>query len=129
MSRNPFLRILSLGLLLFFAWAPSARSEEALGEQARKAGKPLIVDFGMTRCGQCIEEAKVMDRLKGTLGDKALFRFVHVGKEEQTAADCKILLIPAIVFYDRKGKEVFRNVGFLDYDAVLAKIKEVRLLD
>lgn len=129
MIRSMSLRVASLVLFLAFAWAPVARSEEALGEQARKGGKPLIVDFGMTRCAQCIEEAKVLDRLKGTLGNKALFRFVHVGKEEQTAADCKILLIPAIVFYDRAGKEVFRNVGFMDYDAVMGKIKETHLLD
>lgn len=129
MLRSPFRRVLSVALLLSVAWAVVASSGETLEGQARKAGKPLIVDFGMTRCAQCIEEARVMDRLKGTLGEKALFRFVHVGKEEQTAADCKILLIPAIVFYDRKGKEVFRNVGFMDYEAVLGKIKEVRLLD
>jgi len=121
-----FLALASFCVLVSVAPALSA---DTLGDEARNAGKPMIVDFGMTRCAQCIEEGKVMDRLKAEFGDKAIFRFVHVGKEEQTAADCKILMIPAIVFYDKTGKEVFRNVGFMDYDAVMKKVKEVGLLN
>lgn len=113
----------------FIAFSCPAFCADPIAEEAKLAKKPLIADFGMTRCASCIEEAKVMERLKAEIGDKAIFRFIHVGKEEQTAADCKILMIPAIVFYDKEGREVFRNVGFMDFDAVMKKITETRLLD
>ncbi|MBI5445069.1 MAG: thioredoxin family protein [Deltaproteobacteria bacterium] len=115
-----------IGLALLCAgWSHAA---DPLGDQARQAKKPFVVDFGMTRCGQCIEQGKVMDRLKTTLGDRLLTRFVHIGKEEELADAYKVLLIPTIVIFDTRGKEVFRNVGLMSYDVLTGKLKELKLL-
>ena len=108
--------------------ATAALAADPLGDQARQAKKPFVVDFGMTRCGQCIEQGKVMDRLKTTLGDRLLTRFVHIGKEEELADAYKVLLIPTIVIFDARGKEVFRNVGLMPYDVLTGKLKELKLL-
>ena len=101
---------------------------DPLGEQARQGKKPFVVDFGMTRCGQCIEQGKVLERLKTTLGDRVLTRFVHIGKEEALAEAYKVLLIPTIVIFDARGMEVFRNVGLMPYDVLTGKLRELRLL-
>jgi thioredoxin 1 len=106
----------------------AARAADSLGEQARLARKPLVVDFGMTRCSPCIEQGKVMDRLKATLGERLLTRFVHIGKEEALAKAHKVLLIPTIVIFDAQGREVFRNVGFLPYETISGKLRELKLL-
>jgi thioredoxin-like negative regulator of GroEL len=106
-------------------WSQGA---DTLGDQARHTRKPLVVDFGMTRCSQCIEQGKVMDRLKATLGDRLVTRFVHIGKEEALAESYKVLLIPTVVIFDGQGNEVFRNVGLMPYDALTGKLKELKLL-
>lgn len=126
MFKSRSVRILAAACLA--ALIPAFSLASTLGEVAKRAGKPMIVDFGMTRCWQCIEEGKVMEKLKTTLGSKAEIRFVHVGNEEALAEEYKILMIPAILFLDRAGREVFRNVGFMDHDALMKKIAETGLL-
>ena len=108
--------------------AASSRAADPLGDEARRAKRPFVVDFGMTRCGQCIEQGKVLERLKTTLGDRVLTRFVHIGKEEALAEAYKVLLIPTIVIFDARGTEVFRNVGLMPYDVLTGKLRELRLL-
>jgi thioredoxin 1 len=109
--------------------AAAAATRDPLGEEARAAGKPLIVDFGMTRCLQCIEQGKTMDELKGMIGDRVLLKFVHVGKEEELAEAYKVLLIPTLVYFDAQGKEVFRNVGQMKKEPMLAKARQLGFIE
>ena len=122
---------LLLGLLVFSACfsTPAAGASDPLGDEARAAGRPLIVDFGMTRCLQCIEQSRTMDELKGAIGDRVLLKFVHVGQQEALAETYKILLIPTLVFFDARGNEVFRTVGQMRKDPMLVKARELRLIE
>lgn len=108
--------------------AATALAADPLGDEARVAGKPLIVDFGMTRCQQCIEQSKTMEELQAEVGGRVLLKFVHVGKEEALAEEYKVLMIPTLVFFDARGKELFRNVGQMKKDAMLAKARDLGLL-
>ncbi len=125
------MRELLVGLLVLAACLPAsgARASGPLGDQARAAGKPLIADFGMTRCLQCIEQAKTMEDLEAVLGGRVLLKFVHVGREEALGEAYKVLLIPTLVFFDAQGNEVFRNVGQMKKDPMLAKARELGLIE
>ncbi len=116
------------GLLLLLAPAQGGAAD-SLGDEARRAGKPLIVDFGTTRCRQCIEQGKTMEELKSVLADRVLLKFVHVGQEEAVAEAHKVLLIPTLVFFDAAGNEVFRNVGQMGKEPMLAKARELGLIE
>src|SRR5512138_1462763 len=109
----------SIAAAVILLCAAAALAADSLGGEARAAGKPLIVDFGMTRCQQCIEQSKTMDELKTDVGERVLLKFVHVGKEEALAEEYKVLMIPTLVFFDAQGKELFRNVGQMKKDAML----------
>lgn len=126
-----FLFPLAAAAAIVFAVAagPAAASTDPLGDEARGAGKPLIVDFGMTRCLQCIEQSKTMDELQGIIGDRVLLKFVHVGKEEELAEAYKVILIPTLVYLDAQGKEVFRNVGQMKREPMLAKARQLGLIE
>lgn len=120
-------RSIAAAVILLCA-AATALAADPLGDEARAAGKPLIVDFGMTRCQQCIEQSKTMDELEADVGDRVLLKFVHVGKEEALAEEYKVLMIPTLVYFDAQGKELFRNVGQMKKDAMLARARELGLL-
>jgi len=122
---------LGLALLVLFLFLPAAGgwAADPLGAEARAAGKPLIVDFGMTRCLQCIEQARTMDEVKAAVGGRVLLKFVHVGQEEALAESYQVLLIPTLVFFDAAGNEVFRNVGQMKTEPMLAKAKELGLIE
>jgi len=55
--------------------------------------------------------------------------FIHVGEEQILAARYGISAIPVQVFFDAKGKEIFRHVGFFPEKEVteqLARMGVVR---
>jgi thioredoxin 1 len=51
--------------------------------------------------------------------------FIDVWKNEGEGARHGIRVIPTQIFYDAKGKELFRHEGFFSKEAILAKWKEL----
>lgn len=114
-----------LALSLF---ASASLAADSLGEAAKKAGRPLIVDFGMNLCKQCIKQSEAMEEYKKAAAQKVDTRFVHVTKEAETAGAYKVMLIPTLLFFDKEGKEVFRQVGYMASADMVAKSKELGFL-
>lgn len=112
-------------LLVFSA---SCLAANPLGDAARTSGKPLIADFGLNICKQCIKQSEALEEYKKAVGDKVPTRFVHVTKEADTASNYKVMLIPTLIFFDREGRELFRQVGYMPAEEMLAKTKELGLL-
>jgi len=56
---------------------------------------------------------------------KASVLVIDVYKYQNLARDYKVALIPTLVFFDSKGKEVFRHLGVLDKEKIVAKLKEI----
>jgi thioredoxin 1 len=56
---------------------------------------------------------------------KADILVIDVYKYQNLAREYKIQLIPTLVFFDVKGKEVFRHVGILEKEKIVAKLKEI----
>jgi len=119
---------LLLVLLLYLALAPAGFAADPLGDAAKKAGRPLIADFGMNACQQCIKQSAAMEEFKKISGNLLDTRFVHVAKEGELAGNYKIMLIPTLIFFDRQGKELFRQVGYMPAEGMVAKCKELGFL-
>jgi thioredoxin 1 len=57
--------------------------------------------------------------------EKAKIVVIDVYKYQKLAQEYKILMLPTLVFFDPKGKETFRNVGPLEKEKIIAKLKEI----
>lgn len=117
-----------IALLLGLLAATSSRAADPLGESARKSGKPLVVDFGQNLCKQCILQSEAMDEFRAAVGDRIDTRFVHVAKEAELLAPYRVMLIPTLLFYDGQGRELFRQVGYMPFGEMMAKVRELGLL-
>lgn len=126
--RRTFAAVLAL-FLGFGAAAWAAGTPDPPAAQAAASGKPLVVDFGKGQCFQCVKQKEFIEELKGEIGDKVGFRFVHVIKEAETAGAYKVVMIPTIVFLDPTGREVDRYVGLLPAAAMRAKIAKLGWID
>ncbi|MFO7643120.1 MAG: thioredoxin family protein [Desulfosarcina sp.] len=82
-------------------------------DKARRSGKPTLVEFGATGCVPCDMMQPILEKLREEYPRQLNVVFVHVGEEQILCARYGIQSIPVQVFYDEKGREVFRNVGFL----------------
>jgi thioredoxin 1 len=103
---------------------PEMDTEEDL-KQALTSGKPVLVDFGANSCVPCRQMRPILKEIGTEYSEKAKVVVIDVYKYQKLARDYKILMLPTLVFFDSKGKETFRNVGPLEKEKIIAKLKEI----
>ena len=94
-------------------------------EQARRSGKPSLVDFGKDTCQPCRIMAPLLADLRQEYKGKLNVLFIHVDKEPVLAAHYEAEVIPMQVFYDKYGKEVETHVGLLNRNEINLKLKRI----
>lgn len=85
-------------------------------------GKPHFVEVGSESCHSCKVMGKLLYKVKKRYPNYNI-NFVNVKKERQAAFDLKIRMIPTQLIFDKEGKEVYRHVGVLATDDLLALFK------
>lgn len=122
------MRKIIIALFITFIMAAYVHGADPLGDSAKKSGRPLVVDFGKGLCTQCLRQSEAMEEFKKAAGDKIDTRFIHVIEEAKLAGDYRVFMIPTLLFFDRQGKEVFRQVGFMPFDEMMKTAKALGLL-
>jgi len=103
---------------------PEMDTEEDL-KQALTSGKPVLVDFGANSCVPCRQMRPILKEIGTEYSEKAKVVVIDVYKYQKLAQEYKILMLPTLVFFDPKGKETFRNVGPLEKEKIIVKLKEI----
>jgi thioredoxin 1 len=88
-------------------------------------GKPFLVDFGANSCVPCRQMRPVLKEVGKEYAGKTRILIIDVYKCQDLAQEYKIQMIPTLVFFDSKGKEVFRHVGILEKEKIVSKLKEI----
>lgn len=122
--------LLSMGLLLFALTACSENADATAKTNAKSGttqGLPKLLDLGAHECVPCKLMAPILDEL--TAEYKGVFdvEFVDVwlSKNEAKAKAHGIEAIPTQIFFDAKGEELWRHVGFISKEDILGKWKEL----
>jgi thioredoxin 1 len=103
---------------------PEMNTEDEL-KQALTSGKPVLVDFGANSCLPCRELRPVLKEIAAEHSEKAKILVIDVYKNQNLAREHKVLMLPTLVFFDSKGKETFRNVGIMEKEKIIGKLKEI----
>lgn len=85
---------------------------------------PKLLELGSTTCIPCKMMAPILEELTKEYKGKLNVEFVDVGKNEDVARKYKINVIPTQIFFDSKGKEVDRHVGFFPKADILKTFKD-----
>lgn len=94
-------------------------------DNARKSGKPSLVDFGADGCRPCEMMEPILASLKKDYAGKLNVVFVHAREQQILAARYGVQSIPVQIFFDKEGKEVFNHVGFFSREQIEAKLAEI----
>src|SRR5210317_2636337 len=79
-----------------------------------KAGDlPKLLDLGATACIPCKKMAPILEELEKEMTGRLEVEFIDVWKNPNEAPKYKVEIIPTQIFFDAKGKELWRHVGFL----------------
>ncbi|MCG2659652.1 MAG: thioredoxin family protein, partial [Kiritimatiellae bacterium] len=86
---------------------------------------PRLVDLGATKCIPCKMMAPILEDLKKGYAGKFEVQFIDVWQNPDVGGKYRIRVIPTQIFYDAKGRELFRHEGFYGKEDILAKWKEL----
>jgi thioredoxin 1 len=103
---------------------PEMNSEDDL-KRALTSGKPVLVDFGANSCLPCRQLRPVLKEIGAEYSEMAKVLAIDVYKNQNLAQEYKVLMLPTLVFFDSKGKEAFRNVGLMEKEKIVGKLKEI----
>jgi thioredoxin 1 len=116
-------RSLVVLVVLISAFGVSFAAEEPAAPPSLPVkGTVTMVDLGADKCIPCRMMAPILSELKETYKDKATIVFIDVWKDPEEARKYGIRAIPTQIFFDREGKEVYRHVGFMDKESIVAML-------
>lgn len=111
---------------LFLALAALALPGFAQAEETLPVpGMVTMIDLGADKCIPCKMMTPILREVADEYAGKAAIRFIDVWKSPDRAREFGIRLIPTQIFYDAQGHEAFRHEGFLDKDAIAARLHEL----
>jgi len=116
------LMLLFVTLFSTFAFAEPKGSEPII-RKALTSGRPTLVDFGAGFCIPCKRMKPILDSLRTEYNGRANVIFVDIKEERDMPDKYRIQIMPTQVFFDAKGNEVKRHMGFMDKPEIIAEFK------
>lgn len=102
-------------------------SNDAAIRAALASGRPTVADFGARTCIPCKKMAPILEELNRELNGKANVLFTDVWKDNRIGGQYRVQMIPTQIFFDARGKEVKRHIGFIDKTDILKELKSAGL--
>jgi thioredoxin 1 len=90
-----------------------------------KVASPRLVDLGAGKCIPCKLMAPILEQLRSEYAGRFDVTFIDVWAAPEAANPYHIRVIPTQVFFDAKGKELFRHEGFYSREQILGKWREL----
>ena len=88
-------------------------------------GMVTMVDLGAKKCIPCKMMAPILAKLEKAYAGKAAIVFIDVWENKDQAPRFKVRVIPTQIFFNEKGKEVFRHVGFFDEKSIVEQLNKM----
>jgi thioredoxin 1 len=88
-------------------------------------GVVTMVDLGAKKCIPCKMMAPILAKLEKAYEGKAAIVFIDVWENKEQAPRFKVRAIPTQIFFNEKGKEVFRHVGFFDEKSIVEQLNKM----
>lgn len=88
-------------------------------------GMVTLVDLGAGTCIPCKMMAPILEKLEKVYRGKAAIVFIDVRKNPDEAKRFNLQVIPTQIFYDKKGNEVYRHMGFMEEKDIVAVLNKL----
>ena len=80
--------------------------------------KIKFLEIGSDKCIPCKQMKVVTENIVKKYGDELAFQYIDIYENKDVADDYKIQLIPTQIFYNPKGVEIFRHVGYFPEEKI-----------
>jgi len=106
-------------LLTSSAFAELPSGNQFTIQAALASGRPTLVDFGARSCIPCKKMAPILEQLEKEYKGRANVIFVDVWQDNKIGGQYRVQMIPTQIFFDAKGKEAGRHIGFMDRQPII----------
>jgi thioredoxin 1 len=103
---------------------PGAKFEESL-----KSGRPTMADFGAGWCKACKLMEPVLQIAAAKYEGKVNIVFSDTDEYGAVAKRHRVVAIPTQIFFDGKGEEVGRHVGYYPIEDLDAQLRSLGLIE
>jgi len=112
-------------VILFCTMATGA--EEPIDKKNTVPVKDMVtmLDLGAHKCIPCKMMAPIIEKLKKEYKGKAAIIFIDVWQNKDQASKYGVRAIPTQIFFDKKGNEVFRHVGYMSEKDIVGQFKKM----
>jgi len=130
----PVVVLLFLAVMIGFAVMPNtpAASKKLSGEitEAMNSGHKVFLQLSSTGCVTCRKMQPQFDKLQAVYADSDTYKIFHVDVDAHPSISSKygVTTIPTQVVLSKEGKEIFRNMGYVSFEALsglLIKMKDM----
>ena len=94
-------------------------------EEKAGSGLPVLLELGSHKCPPCRQMTPILNELREEYAEKFQIRYIDVWKDRAAGTKYGVRAIPTQIFFDSKGREVFRHVGFYPKRDILATWKKI----
>ena len=112
----------SVAFILVFSFSISLAEDFS---KVPAKGVVTMVDLGAKKCIPCKMMAPILEKLERAYAGKAAIVFIDVWENKEQAPRFKVKVIPTQIFFNEKGKEVFRHVGFFDEKSIVEQLTKM----
>ena len=95
---------------------PSPAAKPAVTNSA--TAKIKFLEIGSDKCIPCKQMKVVTENIVIKYGDELAFQYIDIYENKDVADDYKVQLIPTQIFYNQKGVEIFRHVGYFPEEKI-----------
>ncbi|MFZ7111802.1 MAG: thioredoxin family protein [Desulfatiglandales bacterium] len=139
---NKTIRIIVLGLVVLMGstgvlWAeasPEGNKDASAGkgksfDEVPVKGMVTMIDLGANSCIPCKMMAPIMEKLEKAYEGRAAIVFIDVWKTKGPTKRFNIRAIPTQIFFNKEGEEVYRHIGFMSEEAIVAQLRKMGVPD
>ena len=121
----PHLKTLIIGLALTVLGSGLIPAAWAGPPEVPAKGMVTLVDLGAGACIPCKMMAPILEKLEKVYRGKAAIVVIDVWKTPDEGKRFNLRVIPTQIFYDKKGKEVYRHEGFMSEKDIVAMLNKL----
>jgi len=86
---------------------------------------PVLLELGSHKCPPCRRMTPILNELRSEFSGKFQIKYIDVWQDRAAGAKYGVRAIPTQIFFDSKGREVFRHVGFFPKSDILSTWKKI----